>query len=141
MEILSVLFIKECKFHLFGEMAEWLKAHAWKVCKRETVSWVRILLSPPFISIKINLIAFVINNRLIGIANRPCFLKSLLVLIPQVDLIALIALFYESLAARSMKHKKSCSCFSYFRNRSFHGYHTSFYSYFCFWKNLTRKMT
>ena len=31
-----------------GEMAEWLKAHAWKVCKRETVSWVRIPLSPPF---------------------------------------------------------------------------------------------
>ena len=29
-------------------MAEWLKAHAWKVCKRETVSWVRIPLSPPF---------------------------------------------------------------------------------------------
>ncbi len=28
-------------------MAEWLKAHAWKACKRETVSRVRIPLSPP----------------------------------------------------------------------------------------------
>ena|GEM_PF-4885985 len=30
-----------------GEVAEWLKAHAWKACIRETVSWVRIPLSPP----------------------------------------------------------------------------------------------
>ena len=29
-------------------MAEWFKAHAWKACKRETVSRVRIPLSPPF---------------------------------------------------------------------------------------------
>jgi hypothetical protein len=28
-------------------VAEWLKAHAWKVCIRETVSRVRIPLSPP----------------------------------------------------------------------------------------------
>jgi hypothetical protein len=28
-------------------MAEWLKAHAWKACVRETVPWVRIPLSPP----------------------------------------------------------------------------------------------
>src|SRR5665647_2834404 len=32
-----------------GEMAEWLKAHAWKACVRETVPWVRIPLSPPLI--------------------------------------------------------------------------------------------
>lgn len=32
-----------------GEVAEWLKAHAWKVCRRETVSRVRIPLSPPAI--------------------------------------------------------------------------------------------
>ena len=32
----------------FGEMAEWLKAHAWKACKRVTVSRVRIPFSPPF---------------------------------------------------------------------------------------------
>jgi hypothetical protein len=30
-----------------GEMAEWLKAHAWKACIGETLSWVRIPLSPP----------------------------------------------------------------------------------------------
>ncbi len=31
-----------------GGVAEWLKAHAWKVCIRETVSRVRIPLPPPF---------------------------------------------------------------------------------------------
>ena len=30
-----------------GEVAEWLKAHAWKACLRETVTWVRIPPSPP----------------------------------------------------------------------------------------------
>src|SRR6266542_4161824 len=30
-----------------GEMAEWLKPHAWTACVRETVPWVRIPLSPP----------------------------------------------------------------------------------------------
>ena len=30
-----------------GGVAEWLKAHAWKVCMRETVSGVRIPLPPP----------------------------------------------------------------------------------------------
>ena len=30
-----------------GEVAEWLKAHAWKACKQVTVSRVRIPLSPP----------------------------------------------------------------------------------------------
>ena len=29
-----------------GEVAEWLKAHAWKACMRETVSGVRIPFSP-----------------------------------------------------------------------------------------------
>ena len=28
-------------------MAEWSKAHAWKVCRRETVSRVRIPVAPP----------------------------------------------------------------------------------------------
>src|SRR5215208_3341952 len=31
----------------YGGVAEWLKAHAWKACIRETVSWVRIPLPPP----------------------------------------------------------------------------------------------
>ncbi len=30
-----------------GEVAEWSKAHAWKVCRRGTVSRVRIPVSPP----------------------------------------------------------------------------------------------
>lgn len=33
----------------FGEVAEWLKAHAWNACIWETISRVRIPLSPPFI--------------------------------------------------------------------------------------------
>ena len=32
-----------------GEVAEWLKAHAWKACIGETLSWVRIPFSPPSI--------------------------------------------------------------------------------------------
>ena len=30
-----------------GEVAERLKAHAWKACIGETLSWVRIPFSPP----------------------------------------------------------------------------------------------
>ena len=30
-------------------MAEWFKAHAWKVCVPSLVPWVRIPLSPPLI--------------------------------------------------------------------------------------------
>ena len=30
-------------------MAEWLKAHAWKACLLEKVTWVRIPLSPPLL--------------------------------------------------------------------------------------------
>src|SRR3954462_7867164 len=37
-------------------MAEWLKAHAWKACLGETLTWVRIPLSPPFLFASINLI-------------------------------------------------------------------------------------
>ena len=37
----------------FGEVAEWLKAHAWKACKGAILSWVRIPFSPPL--------------------NKPCF--------------------------------------------------------------------
>jgi hypothetical protein len=31
-----------------GQLAEWSKAHAWKVCRRGTVSRVRIPHCPPF---------------------------------------------------------------------------------------------
>jgi hypothetical protein len=37
------VFVPTCA----GEMAEWLKAHAWKACLGETLTWVRIPLSPP----------------------------------------------------------------------------------------------
>ena len=41
------LYFVPLKIREFGEMAEWSKAHAWKVCiPRETVSRVRIPLSP-----------------------------------------------------------------------------------------------
>ena len=33
-------------------MAEWFKAHAWKVCVPSQVPWVRIPLSPPLIYLK-----------------------------------------------------------------------------------------
>src|SRR4051794_5812604 len=36
-----------CPNQCAGEMAEWLKAHAWKACLGETLTWVRIPLSPP----------------------------------------------------------------------------------------------
>ena len=32
-----------------GEMREWLNRHDWKSCVRESVPWVRIPLSPPFL--------------------------------------------------------------------------------------------
>ena len=35
------------KIIINGEVAEWFKAHAWKACIGETLSRVRILLSPP----------------------------------------------------------------------------------------------
>ena len=33
---------------LCGEVSEWLKEHAWKACIGETLSRVRIPLSPPY---------------------------------------------------------------------------------------------
>ena len=57
---LSAILINSCDAHrpsgsrhrwqyefLSGEMAEWLKARAWKVREPERVPWVRIPLSPP----------------------------------------------------------------------------------------------
>ena len=39
---------RRCKLLILnGEMAEWLKAHAWKACVGETLPRVRIPLSPP----------------------------------------------------------------------------------------------
>ena len=41
------MFLKEQSKNIDGGMAEWFKAHAWKACIGETLSWVRIPLSPP----------------------------------------------------------------------------------------------
>ena len=43
-------------------MAEWLKAHAWKACVRETVPWVRIPLSPPDVVVIVKLYQKLINQ-------------------------------------------------------------------------------
>ena len=42
--LFSTLKIEYC---FNREVAEWSKAHAWKVCRRGTVSRVRIPFSPP----------------------------------------------------------------------------------------------
>ncbi len=39
-------------------MAEWFKAHAWRACMEETLSWVRIPLSPPKIVEKYYFLGF-----------------------------------------------------------------------------------
>lgn len=35
---------------LYGQVAEWFKAHAWNACVRESVPWVRIPPCPPLAS-------------------------------------------------------------------------------------------
>ena len=50
----------------YGEVAEWLKAHAWKACKGVTLSRVRIPLSPPLIlKIFIIIISFSTTTNII----------------------------------------------------------------------------
>lgn len=39
----------------YGWVAEWLKAHAWKVCLVETLTEVRILSHPPFFASNLRL--------------------------------------------------------------------------------------
>src|SRR5205085_10142324 len=47
----AVLLCTSGGFQRVVEMAEWLKADAWKACIPERVSWVRIPLSPPFLPV------------------------------------------------------------------------------------------
>ena len=47
LEIENNDFIKNFPLKKLGEVAEWLKAHAWKACKGVILSWVRIPFSPP----------------------------------------------------------------------------------------------
>ena len=47
----------------YGEMAERFKAHAWKACKGETLSWVRIPFSPPEKNLKIRFLKKIENKK------------------------------------------------------------------------------
>ena len=44
-----------------GDLSEWLKEHAWKACKRETVSRVRIPQSPHLKSTPTNFRGFFVS--------------------------------------------------------------------------------
>ena len=44
-------------------MAEWFKAHAWKVCVLSKVPWVRIPLSPPFLKLYLRIFKKYKNNK------------------------------------------------------------------------------
>ena len=48
---------------MIGEVAEWLKAHAWKACIGETLSWVRIPFSPPKLIVFIIIVYFAITAK------------------------------------------------------------------------------
>ena len=59
-----------------GEMVEWFKAHAWKVCVPSQVPWVRIPLSPPYS--KLNKLIMCIEKILVGLNQLFLRLKKLL---------------------------------------------------------------
>ena len=44
---LNTKWVSKYRIEKFGEVAEWLKAHAWKVCLGLNLTRVRIPLSPP----------------------------------------------------------------------------------------------
>ena len=71
---MAVLFAysKSCFRTVAGEMAEWLKAHAWKACLGETLTWVRIPLSPPD-STALALSQITTNHDALGMAMRTTF--------------------------------------------------------------------
>jgi hypothetical protein len=56
-----------------GEVAEWLKAHAWKACLGETLTRVRIPLSPPAGGDKALILLFISAYR----EARPQYLPQL----------------------------------------------------------------
>ena len=53
-----------------GEVSEWLKEHAWKVCIRETVSRVRIPLSPPYNFHHILEVVLTLHEAFVGFERR-----------------------------------------------------------------------
>ena len=44
-------------------MAEWFKAHAWKVCVPSQVPWVRIPLSPPYFELKLKIKSIISKTK------------------------------------------------------------------------------
>ena len=79
-------------------MAEWLKAHAWKACKRETVSRVRIPLSPPFFK---SLAQLIIYNRIVWASYGRQHMKNIF------TIIVLSCLLYSCATAPSKDVQKS----------------------------------
>ncbi len=55
------VFSKLSESFQFGGVSEWPMEHAWKACKRESVSWVRIP-PPPFLFLL--LLAEILDRRL-----------------------------------------------------------------------------
>ena len=68
-------------------MAEWLKAHAWKACLGETLTWVRIPLSPPRYVIDIKQLkndyfflgAMILTFSTLSVRITPCSTIALLI--------------------------------------------------------------
>ena len=58
--------------HVCGGVAEWLKAHAWKVCIRETVSRVRIPLPPPVFHLRTPVRLLFCHVRLVRVVSGAC---------------------------------------------------------------------
>src|SRR5262245_41670260 len=59
-----------------GGMAEWSKAHAWRACRRVTVSRVRIPLPPPERSINILIYKYFLKMRKFHPCFYPCFISE-----------------------------------------------------------------
>ncbi len=61
----------------YGEVSEWLKEHAWKVCIQEIVSRVRISPSPPN-SMQTKPLRFLVNLRgfsFVVLKGKTCGIK------------------------------------------------------------------
>ena len=58
--LININFIRIYHYitYINGEMAEWLKAHAWKACKGAILSWVRIPFSPPSKNLEVSMVIY-----------------------------------------------------------------------------------
>jgi hypothetical protein len=66
-----------------GEVAEWLKAHAWKACLGETLTRVRIPPSPPYLSNVISNLRKYPAPRVIGVCNLGLMMLPNAEIVPQ----------------------------------------------------------